>query len=171
LTPYKVFANEFDVISRISDGGKIKEESKQSLKQHIDKIRNDLSAGTSNVQQILEQVRNNIKDNERANHRKYDTIETTKKFIKKVFVETPTNNQFTLSDDFDWSKIELFLYTLDSYFKELEVITTMKIYDNDWIDIFNMLYVTPNDKYFTKDGPWIKMIKSANMGKYLKFED
>jgi hypothetical protein len=53
------------------------------------------------------------------------------------------------------------------YFKDLEVNTTMKIKDNDWIDIFNILYVSPKDKYFTKDNTWLRIIKSAEMEKYL----
>jgi hypothetical protein len=165
---YQILSNEFEVLSRISDGGKIKEEKKIVLQQHIEKIRENLTTGTSDVQDILNQVRITIDD--RRNHRKQNTIETTKELIKKVFIETPTNNQFKVSDHFNWSKIELFLYTFDMYIKELEVNTTMKIKDNDWIDIFNMLYVSPKDKYFTKDGTWLRIIKLAKMEKYLMID-
>lgn len=163
--PYQNFSNEFEVISMISDGEKIIEDKKNALRQHIEKIRENLTNVTSDLQDILIQVRKNIDD--RRNHRKQNTIESTKELIRKVFIETPTNYQYKLSVNFDWSKIELFLYTLDMYFKDLEVITTMKIEDNDWIDIFNMLYVSPKDKYFTKDGTWLRIIKSAKMEKYL----
>ena len=163
--PYQYLSNEFEVISRISDGGKIKEDKKIALRQHIEKIKENLTKGTSDVQDILNQVRKNIDD--RRNRKKQNTIETTKELIRKVFIETPTNNQYKLSDNFDWSKIELFLYTFDMYFKDLEVNTTMKIKDNDWIDIFNILYVSPKDKYFTKDNTWLRIIKSAEMEKYL----
>ncbi len=165
-TPYKNLSQEFDVISKISDGEKIRDDKKEELKLHINRIRETISTGTSQVQDMLIKVRENIKD--RRRHRQQDTIEITKELIQKVFIEIPTNNQYALSDNFDWSQIELFVYTLDTFFKELEVNITMKIEDNDWVDIFNMLYVTPDDKYFTNDTTWIRIIKAAKMVKYLK---
>ncbi|WP_430816401.1 hypothetical protein [Carboxylicivirga sp. RSCT41] len=43
----------------------------------------------------------------------------------------------------------------------------MKVKDNDWIDLFNLLYVSPDDKYLTEDKGILTCIKYAKMDKYL----
>lgn len=165
-TPYQNLSNEFEVICRLSNGAHILKDKEDSLKEYIENIRSQLSTGTSNAQEMLMNVRKNITDKKKTS--KEDTIDLTKEVIKKVFIETPTNGKYKLSDDFDWSKIEFFLYTLDAYFKRLETSSTMKIKDNDWIDIFNLLYVTPTDKYLTDDRGIKESIRVAGMTKYLE---
>ena len=38
---------------------------------------------------------------------------------------------------------------------------------NDWYDLFQLIYVQPGEKYWTKDTYWIKLIKKAGMQHYL----
>ncbi len=163
-TPYINFSKEFDVICRLSEGAEVSEDKKEALRVHIGIVRTMLQTGTSNLQEMLTEVRKNIVNKKK--HQEIDTIEVTKEVINKVFIETPTEGKYTLSDSFNWSQIELFFYSLDAYFKKLEVITTMKINNNDWIDLFNLIYVSPSDKYFTKDRGVIAIIKAAKMEKY-----
>ena len=44
------------------------------------------------------------------------------------------------------------------YFKKLEVTKGMKIRSNDIVDWFNLLYVSPEDKYLTFDDRWRNFI-------------
>lgn len=165
-TPYLNLSNEFEVMCRLKNGAQISKGKEDALKEHIENIRSQLSTGTSNVQETLLNVRKNIIDRKKPS--KENTIELTKEVVMKVFIETPTNGKYKLSDNFDWSKIELFVFTLDAYFKRLEANSTMKIKNNDWIDLFNLLYVTPDDKYLTDDKSIKESIKVANMEKYLE---
>jgi len=165
--PFKTLEDEFEVLCRLENGVTFPEDKLALLKKHIDKVRSSIAESSANLQAMLIEVRKNIKDNKKQ--KKIDTIETTKNVIRK-FVEVGTDGKFTLSDSFDWSKIELFLYSLDAYFKILEINTTMKVKDNDWIDLFNLMYVTPDDKYLTSDKGTLRCIKYAKLDKYLAEE-
>jgi uncharacterized protein YaaR (DUF327 family) len=162
--PQKSLENEFELLCKLKDGITFPKDQIEPLKKHIDGVRSSIAESTANLQAMLIEVRKNIKDNKKQ--KSINTIETTKNVIRK-FVETGTQGKFTLSEDYDWSKIELFLYTLDAYFKILETNTTMKVKDNDWIDLFNLLYVSPDDKYLTEDKGILTCIKYAKMDKYL----
>ncbi|SFF39790.1 hypothetical protein [Spirosoma endophyticum] len=66
----------------------------------------------------------------------------------------------------DLSKIELLLYVFNQYLIDflLGKITPVKA---DIIDIYNMIYVRPIDRYWTLETKWIKLIKRVGMEKYL----
>jgi len=162
--PQKSLDYEFEVLCRLKNGITFPENQLPSLQKHIDKVRRTISESSASLQEMLIAVRKNIKDNKKQ--QKIDTIEITKNVIRK-FIETATNGKFTLTEEFDWSRIELFLFSLNAYFKILEVNTTMKVKDNDWIDLFNLMYVTPADKYLTEDKGALKCVKCAKLGRYL----
>lgn len=97
-------------------------------------------------------------------HRKEDTIEINKQFISHI-VGSVVGNQKIL-DGFDFNKIELLLYTMDHFFKELET-TGRKMQPNDWNDLFFLSYVQPGDYFWTHENKWKKLITEAGMEKYL----
>jgi len=162
--PYKNLSDEFEVLCKLKDGVSFPKEEMPQLEKHIEKIRNMISESTANLQEMLVAVRKNIEDNKKQ--QRIDTTEITKDVIKQ-FVKSGTENKYNLTDSFDWTKIELFLHTLDAYFKMLETNTTMRVKDNDWIDLFNLMYVTPADKYLTGDKGITRAITAGKMKKYL----
>ena len=38
---------------------------------------------------------------------------------------------------------------------------------NDWMDLFQLIYVQPSEKYWTREKYWIEQISKAGMTKYL----
>ena len=38
---------------------------------------------------------------------------------------------------------------------------------NDWVDLFQLIYVQPGMKYFTMENRWKNIIKASGMGDYL----
>lgn len=63
-------------------------------------------------------------------------------------------NYTIIWDKFDWNQIELFMVVTEVFFKKLETTKNMKIKPNDLVDWFNLLYVTPKDRYLTFDDRW-----------------
>ncbi|MEP2771091.1 MAG: hypothetical protein ABJH05_03015 [Fulvivirga sp.] len=66
----------------------------------------------------------------------------------------------TLSIDwakFPWGEIEFFLHIWYLHFLEIEV-SHQKFKRNDWKDIMNMIYVRPNDLYWTEEKKWKRYI-------------
>jgi hypothetical protein len=94
-----------------------------------------------------------------------NTISLTQDDFRKIF-EALTDGKNKLSNSFPWEKIELFLYTLDYFFKYSSV-TEKKFEKNDWYDIFMLIYVQPNTLYWTKDKKWKKFITDSGCGHYL----
>lgn len=97
-------------------------------------------------------------------HRALNSLPLTRELISQM-VGLSTNS-FGLPETFDWTKIELFENVLNQFFIELEV-SKMKIKPNDWFDIFQLIYVQPNNKIWTREIRWIEIIKYAKMDKYL----
>jgi hypothetical protein len=92
------------------------------------------------------------------------------KAINRDFISFMVKSQtrMNLSNDFEWSQIELFEGVLSLFFKELAT-TKAKIKPNDIYDLFILIYVQPNDKFWSLDirkGPLKYVNKIAN-GKYL----
>ncbi len=82
------------------------------------------------------------------------------------FLNGYSEGKAQLTKDFDIRKIELFLSAFVFYYKKLEI-GKMKAQPNDMYDLFNMVYVRPGDKYFTRDGRWVSIINEAGLSNYL----
>lgn len=147
---------------RIANGFVIKEEFAEEYARIVQQKRIGLQAATDQINSMAAKLKERIKD--RKKHRDEDTRLLNRQFISQlVAVQTKTSG---LSDQFDWSKIELFENVLKVLFNELE--TGAKIFKrNDWYDLFNLIYVSPEKKYWTKDGAWKRYIEKARMSKYL----
>lgn len=66
----------------------------------------------------------------------------------------------------DFSKFELFVNVFNQYLIDLDLGQETAT-ENDIIDVFNMIYVTPIDKYWTHENKWLSKIKQVGMAKYL----
>jgi hypothetical protein len=92
-------------------------------------------------------------------HLKQDTAIVNREFVKYMFNVYAKNKNYSINwDRFDWSKIDLFMSITEIFFKKLETTKDMKIDQNDIVDWFNLLYVSPEDKYLTFEIKWRKYI-------------
>lgn len=92
-------------------------------------------------------------------HLKQDPTLINREFVKFMFDSYASNKKYTIDwDKFDWSRIELFMIVTEIFFKKLETTKGMKIDQNDIVDWFNLLYVTPEDQYLTFENKWRKYI-------------
>jgi hypothetical protein len=117
----------------------------------------DLTEYTNSISNKIKQNIKNIKQ-----HRKTESMPIIRDLISKIV----SYQSIKLSEDFDWTKIELLTNTLRVYFTKLET-GAIKAVKNDWYDIFILAYVQQSDKIWTKDTKLISLIKEANMEKYL----
>ena len=109
------------------------------------------------------QIKGSIKDKKK--HRKENPTVLNRKLISH-FVSLQTDEP-GLSDNFDFSQIELLEKTMRVFFNELELSHDMKVEENDWYDLFQLAYVQPGMKYWTKEKRWLILIEKAGMNKYL----
>lgn len=66
----------------------------------------------------------------------------------------------------EFSKFELFINVFNKYLIDIDLgAYTATV--NDLIDIFNMVYVTPVDKYWTEEIKWINIITDLGLNNYL----
>lgn len=111
----------------------------------------------------------------RDNHSKAEI----KKIIKsnageKAHLEATKNNfvyffsKGTLNDasNVDLSSFQLIVHTLDTFLINIEK-GACSWQQNDNEDLFNLVYVGPNDKYWTQEKKWKNIIKEAGMEAYL----
>lgn len=101
--------------------------------------------------------------------RKLDAIPFIKEFIKNQigdWTKTHLGEKLTLSDEFEWKQVELYLHTWASLYVELSL-SHMRFQANDVYDLSNLVYVGPEDKYWTKEKRWQNIIENAGLGYYL----
>lgn len=159
-------ANELKSIlqftSLIANGHNVAEEKKEAFEKHVAYRKANLQQTADFFNEEAAKRKSNIKDKEK--HRNENSIPLNRNLIS-LFVASSTK-EGGLSDDFDWTKIELFESVLKVLFNEMEF-GAITITANDWYDLFNMIYVTPSRLYWTNEDKWITLIKNAGMSKYL----
>lgn len=69
-------------------------------------------------------------------------------------------------DTDDFTQFELFTHVFNQWLIDLDI-DNAKAEVNDLIDVFNMIYVRPIDKYWTEEKQWVKRIKKAGLEHYL----
>jgi len=145
--------------------------NEEVVRPAIEKRRKELNSTASEINERIEVIRKNVKENlkkkviSKDSYWKLNTIELTKETIFAL-VTSMSNNNYKLSPSFPWGKIELFLYTIDYIFKYL-ALSKKKWKANDWYHVFNLVYIQPKDQYLTNDDHVNNMIKGADMSKYL----
>ncbi|MEH6537749.1 MAG: hypothetical protein V7719_15215 [Psychroserpens sp.] len=158
---YNFLEKHIDILhltKAIANGLEINETNFKFYKNSREKVFIDLC-------NLINEESEKIRKNTNKSSDKLDTKTINRDFIS-FLVKSQTG--MYLSDNFDWSQIELFEGVLNLFFKELEI-TKTKIKPNDIYDLFILIYVQPNDKFWSVDikkGPLKHVEKIAN-GKYL----
>jgi hypothetical protein len=158
--------NEIESVLKFSSlfaqGVSIKSEEKEMFRAFLDSLDKDLQTAADISNAEADRIEAKIEDAKK--HREKDTINLTYQFLD-LLVKKTTNDKANLSK-LDFRKVDLMSRVLDWYFKTLET-TKMKMQPNDWFDFSIMAYVQPNDKLWTCDKRWIRMIKEAKCEEYL----
>jgi len=160
----KVMSLKIDEIIEIDD------DLKKSLLKSFQHDRNDTVAFANFGNSKLENIRRNINTQTgKKKHIQIDSLEIIKDMVKSIFNDYLKDKNYTINwNIFNWDRIEFFLKITETFFKKLETTKGMKIKPNDGIDWFNTLYVGPEDKYLTLDGPWRKYIENdERINRYL----
>lgn len=146
----------------IANGSSVLPEKKDEFIVWLENARQSAQAATKFTKETLVEIRNRIKD--KKAHRKEDVTEGNRQFISAL-INRATEGKVDLSR-FDWRIVELFDKVLSWYFQQLEL-GAIEIQENDWNDLFLLVYVQPGMKYLTYESRWIRLIKQAGMREYL----
>jgi len=146
----------------IANGHELNEDKNEGYLQYCRDRKNGLKEAADFFNEKADIIKSNIKNKEK--NRKENSIPLNRDFVSfLVASQTKTDG---LNGNFNWSRIELFENVLKVLFNEMEL-GAIKLVQNDWYDLFNMLYVTPERLYWTEDEKWIRLIIKAGMEKYL----
>jgi hypothetical protein len=156
------FGSILEFTSLIAKGGSIDSSKIEQYRTFLDSKNAILQANNSLLNIEAEAIKGRIKDKKR--HKSINTLQLTGTFIN-FCVEKSTDPKCSLQD-FDLDRIELFVKTLDYFFKTLET-SGMKLQLHDWYDFSILAYVQPGDKYWTKEKRWLKLIEDAGCHDYL----
>lgn len=103
-------------------------------------------------------------------HLTIDTTDINKEMLKNIVGNYALAKGYEVNwKKFDWSRVELFMIVTEIFFKKLETTKDMKIRANDIVDWFNLLYVSPEDKYLTFDERWRNYILNDERIKHYLF--
>ncbi len=127
----------------------------------------------ADIADVYNQLFDNIKEdigNRKKEFRELEVIPFIKDFIRNRigdWTEHHLGDRATLSNGFDWNQIELYVHTWALWYVELSVSNT-RFQPNDAYDLSNLVYIQPNDKYWTKEKRWQRIIQDiAKLGNYL----
>ncbi|PWL23526.1 MAG: hypothetical protein DCO96_15845 [Fluviicola sp. XM-24bin1] len=142
----------------------------QKFRPHIESWRKSLDKISEDVNNLLPEVRANIKKT--TNKRTHRAVNSLPIFadILNLMVQSYTEGKLQLDiETYPWSEIELFVRVWDNYFKDLELTPGQKFHPNDWFDLFNLVYVDPQAKYWTHEKKWIEIISRDQSTKHYLF--
>lgn len=162
---YDIIENLGDILEftqEIANGNCIEQSKLEEFKDLIKNKTEKLKSISNLCNEKALEIQRTKKD--KKQHRAINSTPLTRELISKM-VGLSTNSN-GLPKTFDWTKIELFENILNQFFIELEI-SKMRIQPNDWFDLFQLIYVQPNNKIWTCETRWIKIIKLAKMDKYL----
>lgn len=154
---------------------KLAEMPNELVVQHVQQIGEDLDTvikeshenleeGNSAINDLLQSIRKSISKIPKDDYRQFDMKNDLIDLISLLVKE---DTGVEVSPRFDWTQLELFLAVTECYFKDLALSTNAKIKQNDWIDLFNLIYVNPGMKYWTRENKWIQIIKRVDLEPYL----
>ncbi|MCH6198806.1 hypothetical protein MMU07_04410 [Aquiflexum sp. LQ15W] len=88
--------------------------------------------------------------------------------FKEIFVLNlnERENGLFLSDQIDWSIFEFYIGIGGKYLRTVQL-SRMKVDPNDENDLLNMIYVQPDDLYWTLEKKWLSIAKEAKLENYL----
>ena len=135
------------------------------IKKNYGQLENKISEGhagldksTDDFNTIIDEIRSEVKTLPKKEYRQLNLTNDNQMLVSYMVEE---NTQSNISIDFDWSEIELFTSVMDCYFKDLALQSGSKIAYNDWIDLFNLVYVNSGMKYWTCEKKWIRIVDES----------
>lgn len=159
-----------DITATLAEDKNISDEFIDNLKiKFIEPRQIELQEIADAYNQLFDNIKADI-GNRKKEFRQLEVIPFIQDFIRSRIGDWTLNHLGewkTLSDDFNWTQIELYLNTWASWYVELSV-SNMKFQPNDAYDLSNLVYVGPGDKYWTKEKRWQNIINDiAGLGHYL----
>ncbi|MBC3789000.1 hypothetical protein [Spirosoma utsteinense] len=147
----------------------IKTEYDSSVKDWIDVNINDFKISERSTYQKEEDYRN-MRSKKRAELTAPEGIQWHLHYITMpLIISFLTNVAFKDIEEFDtddFAQFELFTHVFNQWLIDLDI-DNIKAEVNDLVDVFNMIYVRPIDKYWTEEKQWVKRIKKVGMEHYL----
>jgi hypothetical protein len=147
----------------IANGGTIRKEDEELFLQINQAWVEEKKDVAKSLNDLIKGVKSGIKDIDEYASR--DNLEDVKGVIG-FFVNQNPYGEVQIREDFDWTKMELFLKVLGYYIKKI-ITTKQNIKPNDVDDLFQLIYVMPGDKFWTRDGPLKRLIREPGMEEYL----
>lgn len=151
---------------RIANGYSIELNKRDEYIEGCNEFNYSYLKATETINNWANEIRQKVKLN-KVKHLKEETLEINRGLIN-FFVKQQTSGT-EISELFDWSQVELFENTLKCFFKQMES-GAIKAKPNDWPDLWQLIYVSRKDKFWTKDKKLINIITKANMQHYLWIE-
>lgn len=159
----------FELTEDIANGAKFDVERIDVLKNFIRTREVEKNEIVKMYNEIFERIKHEVK----GEKQKFRNL-AIKSFLQDLTRERITcwskinlDKEYSLSLNFNWDLIELFIDVFCAYYLELSL-SNMKMQDNDLYDLHNLIYVKPGQLYWTCDKRWIRLInEKAKLGKYL----
>lgn len=152
----------FDFTSKLATGVILADSDKQEIKKYCLDREKRIKDFTDIFNVRASEIQLKIKNKKK--HREEYSWELNKEFIN-FLVGSYTKTE-GLDENFDWNKIDLFLKVLKVFFNDMEL-GARKMQINDVNDLFQLIYVKPNEKFWTKEVKWIRYIKDLKLDNYL----
>ena len=151
----------------------VNKEMAENAKLSLDEYNKDFIGSIDYMNQTAIPIKA-INKSRKEQVKKRDYIKVSRIYIAELllqyFREQPAFNGaagISLNSD-KWNNFELFIEVLAAFFKDIDSVPNQKIHENDWADILNMIYVNPNDQYWTEEKKWKRYINNnVNIAKYL----
>jgi hypothetical protein len=163
---YKILEEKNELVKsfeNLGNGLKITEEGKERilefakgivlLKEKASKTVNSAAAKAKLKSKSLKHIR----EQDLTPAIRQQTVKQVNDHFKRPVIELST---------FNWKKLELFIETYKTWTIKLAT-GEYKAEVNDWIDLYQLVYVQPGNLYWTKESKWKKIIIDAGVGHYL----
>lgn len=176
----KYFFSDFNVVDNVENKliesfkllvstnlSEISDMTYEETKIQINKVR---SQNQKNIEQINKNIIPKRIDYIKKNHiardfRKADKTYYAKEYFCDLisnFTKNTFDNEYRIDpNDKRWEDFELFVLAWETFHKELDL-GSEKLKENDWVDLFNLVYVKPRYKYWTEDKKWIRVFNLNN---------
>ena len=156
--------NEFSLFTEIDDFDDISDSAWENIRNIIDKKKSDKSYVAEVINKALKYTQEEIRSKHiKKSYPKFCHKNSWKNFfimIISAYSKDYYNKDFIINvNDNRWILLDFFLTVWSEYFKKLDVQIGSKFHDNDIHDLFNLVYVQPDKKYWTYEKrSWAKVI-------------
>jgi len=162
--PINTILKEFSTILAIANpeeiilADELKTKIQENCRINRESTTNFADFGNEHINSIRKSINKEVG---RKKHLQIDTTELIREMFKAIINDHLKDSEYEMDfTNFDWSQVELFICVIDNFFKKLETTKYMKVHANDAVDVLNMLYVTPGEKYHTLERSWRAYIEN-----------